>query len=154
MSTFQSHPTIDLSSEMKDAAAQQWLLDFHAAGDSLNPEPWVLTFFSPDCEMRFPGQPILRGHKEIIAFFKRQFANLDSMKHTIRHFDTLPDRIYQEATISYVVRADPEKEQIDIPGIAIFGKGVSEERMSFFTVYLDPSPLHEKIRSVSAVLDA
>ena len=132
------------------AAARAWLTDFHAIGDSLDAKASVAKFYTEDCVMQFPGRPQLKGHTEILTFFEQQFLFLESMKHTITHFDVFPDRIYQEATISYVVKGDPEKKPVEILGIAIFGKGVNEDKMSFFTVYLNPAPLQERIQWVAS----
>ena len=63
--------------------------------------------------MRFPGQPPLQGHDAIKGFFHKQFSLLDSMTHTIGHVDVLPDRIYQEAKIEYVVKGDPVQFLVD-----------------------------------------
>ena len=71
------------------------------------------------------------------------------MKHTIGHVDVLPDRIYQEATIDYVLKGDEEKKVVSVQGMAIFGKRVDEDKMRFFTVYLDTSPLVERVRVVT-----
>lgn len=141
--------TVD-TPEIKTSAIE-WLQQYHAAGDALNPDVSVPKFYTPDCVMRFPGQPPLQGHDAIKGFFKKQFSLLDSMTHTIGHVDVLPDRIYQEAKIEYVVKGDPEQKVVKIDGLAIFGRRVGEDQMSFFTVYLDPRPLLERKQMVSAM---
>ena len=133
------------------AAAYQWLSDFHAHGDALSPEAWVTKFYTTDCEMRFPGQPLLKGHSAIIGFFKNQFTRLESMTHIIKHVDVTLSRTYQEATILYVVKGDPEKQKVEVKGLAVFGKAIGEDKIKFFTVYLDPSPLHDRIRLVASL---
>lgn len=132
-----------------NAAAHAWLSDFHTHTDSLNSTVSVPKFFTEDWTMHFPGQPPLQGHAAIIDLFTAQFALLESMKHTIKHVDVLPNRIYQEASISYVVKGDAEKTPVEIQGLAVFGKRPDEERMRFFfTVYLDATPLVKRIESV------
>lgn len=64
--------------------------------------------------------------------------------------DVLPDRIYQEADIRYVAKGDPERKEISITGMAVFGRKPGDEKMSFFTVYLDPTALRERIMAVAA----
>ncbi|KAJ5770376.1 uncharacterized protein N7511_002427 [Penicillium nucicola] len=130
------------------AAAHEWLQSFHRMGDSLSPEIWVETFYAPDCTMQFLGQPPVHGHAEIIAHFRRQFARLESMKHTIRHVDVTHDRIYQEATVTYVVKGDPEQRPIEAHGLAVFGKGVEESQIKFFTVYLNLGLLRERMTEI------
>ncbi|KAJ5417599.1 Nuclear transport factor 2 [Penicillium crustosum] len=125
--------------EIKTSAIE-WLQQYHAAGDALNPDVSVPKFYTPDC-----------GHDAIKGFFNKQFSLLDSMTHTIGHVDVLPDRIYQEAKIEYVVKGDPEQKVIKVDGLAVFGRRVGEDQMSFFTVYLDPRPLLERKQMVSAM---
>ena len=45
------------------------------------------------------------------------------------HVDVLPDKIYQEATIHYIVKGDPEKEKITVKEFAVFHKGAEDEKM-------------------------
>lgn len=134
--------------EDQTAISLQWLLDFHTTGDSLNAKMWVTRFYTEDCELYFSGQPVVKGHDAIIALFEQQFALLESMQHEIHHFDVLPDRIYQEASISYIVKGDPEKRTVKLLGLAVFGKALGEDKMRFFRVYLDPTPLRERIQAV------
>ncbi|CAI7618074.1 unnamed protein product [Penicillium glandicola] len=103
------------ASEIK-ASSIEWLREYHAAGDALNPDVSVPKFYTPDCVMRFPGQPPLQGHDAIKGFFTKQFSLLDRMTHTIGHVDVVSDRIYQEAKIEYVVKGDPEQKVIKIDG--------------------------------------
>ncbi|KAJ5835713.1 hypothetical protein N7447_001739 [Penicillium robsamsonii] len=130
------------------AAAHQWLQSFHRLGDSLSPEEWVNTFYDPNCTMQFLGQEPVQGHAAIISHFRRQFARLDNMKHTIRHIDVTHDRIYQEATVTYIVKGDSEQRQIEAHGLAVFGKGVEETKIRFFTVYLDLEPLRNRMKEL------
>ncbi|CAI7652337.1 unnamed protein product [Penicillium pancosmium] len=109
------------------AAAHEWLQSFHRLGDSLSPEMWVETFYTPDCTMQFLGQPPVHGHEAIIAHFRRQFARLECMKHTIRHVDVTHERIYQEATVTYVVKGDPEQRPIEAQGLAVPGAIAGED---------------------------
>ncbi|KAI9038830.1 nuclear transport factor 2 family protein [Aspergillus affinis] len=123
----------------------KWLQAYHASGDSMNPHTSVPEFYTEDCEMIFPGKEPIKGHAQIIAFFGQQFQTLASMKHTIGHVDVVEDRIYQEANIEYVLKGDPEEKVIKVQGLAVFGKGVRDERMKFFKVFLDPSPIFKRV---------
>lgn len=98
--------------------------------------------------MQFLGQPPVHGHAAIISHFQRQFARLQSMKHTIGHFDVTHDRIYQEATVTYIVKGDPEQQPIEAQGLAVFGKGVDESKIRLFTVYIDLEPLRNRMKDV------
>ncbi|KAH8433200.1 nuclear transport factor 2 family protein [Aspergillus melleus] len=123
----------------------QWLQAYHTSGDAMNPRTFVPQFHTEDCEMIFPGKEPIKGHAQIIAFYEQQFQIIASMKHTIGHFDVVEDRVYQEADIEYVLKGDPEEKVIKVQGLAVFGKGVSDERMHFFKVYLDPSAIFKRV---------
>ncbi|PLB48409.1 NTF2-like protein [Aspergillus steynii IBT 23096] len=129
----------------------KWLQAYHASGDSMDPHTSVPKFYAEDCEMLFPGQPPIKGHAQIIAFFERQFQILASMKHTIGHVDVAEDRVYQEADIEYVLKGDPEGQVIKVQGMAVFGKGVHDERMRFFKVFLDPEAILKRVGEVQGM---
>lgn len=42
----------------------------------------------------------------------------------------LRDRIYQESTITYTVKNDPEKEEIVVNGFAIYHKELKDAQMN------------------------
>uniref|UniRef100_A0A093XIU0 SnoaL-like domain-containing protein n=1 Tax=Talaromyces marneffei PM1 TaxID=1077442 RepID=A0A093XIU0_TALMA len=109
------------------AEAIAWLEDFHKHMDAMDPNLAIPKFYTDDCVLRFAKNPAISGKSSIIDFFNSQFPHLESMKHTIKHVDVLPDRIYQEADI----------------------RKLGDEKMSFFTVYLDPTELKERIMAVA-----
>ncbi|EEA20854.1 hypothetical protein TMatcc_000851 [Talaromyces marneffei ATCC 18224] len=131
------------------AEAIAWLEDFHKHMDAMDPNLAIPKFYTDDCVLRFAKNPAISGKSSIIDFFNSQFPHLESMKHTIKHVDVLPDRIYQEADIRYVVKGDPERKEIPVTGLAVFGRKLGDEKMSFFTVYLDPTELKERIMAVA-----
>ncbi|KAH8693893.1 hypothetical protein BGW36DRAFT_463524 [Talaromyces proteolyticus] len=137
-----------MSSEDIHSQAISWLKNFHKHMDALDASIAIPKLFAEDCTVSFAGQPPLTGQAEILDFFNTQFPTLELMQHTIKHVDVLPDRIYQEANIRYIIKNDPEKKEIDIKGIAIFGKKPDEDKLRFFTVYLDPSPIKERAEAV------
>lgn len=63
--------------------------------------------------------------------------------------DIVDDRVYQEADIEYVLKGDPEGKVIKVQGMAVFGKGVQDERMRFFKVFLDPSAISKRVGELS-----
>jgi len=77
------------------------------------------------------------------------------MKHEILHFDVVENRIYQSASISYVIRNDPEDKIIRVLGMAVFHLvPMGEEEagmMQRFDVYLDPTPIGARIKEVAAL---
>jgi hypothetical protein len=96
--------------------------------------------------LKFGNNPPLVGRENIIKMFETQFQVIETMHHDVVDVDVLPDKIYQSAFISYTVKNDPEHKKIKIPGMAVFHKKVNEEYITAFDVYLDPSPLQERIQ--------
>jgi ketosteroid isomerase-like protein len=129
--------------------ALAWLKQFHTAGDSLNAERYIKEFYTEDAVLQFGNHPLIQGQQNLINMFKTQFGLLDMMKHEIGHIDVLPDRIYQYATISYKVKGDTEV--IKIPGLAVFHKTPEEQKIRRFDVFIDASPLTEKMKSVGLI---
>ncbi|KUL87150.1 hypothetical protein ZTR_05577 [Talaromyces verruculosus] len=139
-----------MTTQEHHAEAIAWLTDFHRHMDALDSSLAIPKFYTDDCVLTFAANPAVTGKADIINFFDSQFPHLESMKHTIKHVDVFPDRIYQEADIRYVVKGDPERKEISITGMAVFGRKPGDEKMSFFTVYLDPTALRERIMAVAA----
>ncbi|KAF3397102.1 hypothetical protein EIK77_003516 [Talaromyces pinophilus] len=139
-----------MTTQEHHAEAIAWLEDFHRHMDALDSNLAIPKFYTDDCVLTFAANPAITGKADIINFFDSQFPHLESMKHTIKHVDVLPDRIYQEADIRYVAKGDPERKEISITGMAVFGRKPGDEKMSFFTVYLDPTALRERIMAVAA----
>jgi ketosteroid isomerase-like protein len=135
-------------SQLKEDALA-WLKQFHAAGDSLNAERVITDFYTEDAVLQFGNNPLIQGRQNLIDMFKTQFGLLDMMKHDIGHIDVLPDRIYQYAQISYKVKGDTEV--ISIPGLAVFHKKPEERKIRRFDVFIDTSPLIEKMKKVGLI---
>ena len=66
----------------------------------------------------------------------------------VGHIDVTPQRIYQEAKITYVVKEDPTEEEMVVKGFAVFHKGVEEERVWRFDVYGDFSEVYGRMAEV------
>ena len=100
--------------------------------------------------------------------FKDVFAKLDQMTHEVNYFglstrfwrthdwtddgprpDFVEPKIYQAATIRYVVKGDDaEKDAITIPGFAVFSTRVGDDgrrRCYRAETFLDPSPVFRRI---------
>ena len=69
---------------------------------------------------------------------------------TKEYVEVVGNTIYQAATISYVVKGDPEKVVVKLTGFAVFCRApVGEEeagKVARFEVYLDPAPLKERLQ--------
>lgn len=105
-----------------------------------------------DVELQYANNPILKAH-EVRQMFKDIFTKLDKMEHHIRYFDYVAPRIYQSATIRYVVKGDDaEKDEIVIPGFAVFFVRKGEDskiKCNRAEIYLDPSLVLQQIEGKS-----
>lgn len=138
-----------LNMTLQDSHSQAiaWLTNFHKLMDARDASIAIPALFTEDSTLRFGDNPPCTGHAELLNFFNSQFPLLESMKHFIKHVDVLPDRIYQEAEIHYVIKDDPEKKEIVVRGMAVFGKKPDEDRLRFFDVFLDSSQIKERIEA-------
>ena len=111
----------------------------------------------PSCPFAFLGFVITtlrinRGERKVRAIlleiWAASFAN--KCDDRIGHVDITPDRIYQEATITYVVKNDPSKEEFATKGFAVFHKRVDEEVVRRFDVYGDFSAVYARMGEVQS----
>jgi hypothetical protein len=69
--------------------------------------------------------------------------------------DTINDKIYQAASIDYVVKGDPEHRPITIAAMGNFFRypdvGVDGGKLIRFEVYLDPTPLVGRMGEIAAL---
>ncbi|KAJ5917150.1 hypothetical protein N7466_010704 [Penicillium verhagenii] len=73
-----------------------------------------------DVEMQYANNPVIKG-SEVRQMFKTVLGQLDMMTHEIRYFDFVAPRIYQAATIRYLVKGgNKDIDEITIPGFAVF----------------------------------
>lgn len=62
--------------------------------------------------------------------------------------DVTPERIYQEATIRYVVKGDSKREEFVVKAFAVFHKRVDEDVVRRFDVYGDFSAVYARMGEV------
>lgn len=69
--------------------------------------------------------------------------------------DTIKDKIYQAASIDYVVKGDPEHRPITISAMGNFFRypevGKDGGKLIRFEVYLDPTPLVGRMMEVEKI---
>ncbi len=69
--------------------------------------------------------------------------------------DVVDDTIYQAAEITYVVKGDQEKKEILVPGMAVFFRmpagDLEAGKIMSLDVFIDPSPLVERMKEVEAL---
>ena len=121
---------------------EAWLRDFYAAGDALDSESWLRMFWTEDATLEFAGNPAVDGADSIQEFFASRFAALKSMKHTVLSVDIFPDKVWHEASITYVLKDDDQ--EVTLRACTVFGKALGETKISFSHSYLNPQPLMER----------
>ncbi|CAF0828826.1 unnamed protein product [Adineta ricciae] len=131
-------------------ASQAWVYRFYRLFDSLEVDQWIEEFYNPDSVVHFGNFPPMEGAEVLRAHFKRQNAQLLSMRHDLKHIDVFPDRIYVQNEATFVVKNDPERKEIKFPAVCLFWKNINEKKSSTIDVYLDPSPLLERLHMFSS----
>jgi hypothetical protein len=101
-----------------------------------------------DVEMQYANNPVIKGD-EVRQMFKNVLSKLDIMTHEIRYFDYVAPRIYQAATIRYLVKGDSrDTDEINIPGFAVFfvrKDVVGRLKCYRAETFLDPSAVFQRI---------
>ncbi|KAJ5213212.1 hypothetical protein N7449_000381 [Penicillium cf. viridicatum] len=134
--------------ELDNAAILDWLEAFHRASATLNADQWLDEFMTDDVEMQYANNPVIKG-SEVRQMFKTVLSQLDMMVHDIRYFDYVAPRIYQAATIRYLVKGDrPDTDEITIPGFAVFSVRKDDAgRVKCYRAetFLEPSAVFQRI---------
>ncbi|KEF58658.1 uncharacterized protein A1O9_06584, partial [Exophiala aquamarina CBS 119918] len=122
---------------------------FHAGSAALDADRWLDDFFTEDISLQYSNNPVIHG-TDVRAMFKMVFAKLDLMTHEVLYFDVVESKIYQAATIRYLVKGDdPNRDVIEIPGFAVFflRQQKDGERPKLFRAetYLNPTGIFARI---------
>ena len=106
-----------------------------------------------DVELQYANNPVIKG-SEVRQMFKSVFGQLEMMTHEIIYFDYVPPRIYQAATIRYLIQGDNvDTDVVEIPGFAVFyvkKDGSRSLKCYRAETYLDPSPVFQRISEKSS----
>ncbi|KAJ5801474.1 uncharacterized protein N7518_003542 [Penicillium psychrosexuale] len=139
--------------DLDDDAVLKWLEAFHRASATLNTDQWLDEFMTDDVEMQYANNPVIKG-SEVRQMFKAVLGQLDMMTHEIRYFDYVAPRIYQAATIRYLVKGDSlDTDQITIPGFAVFSVRKDDDgRVKCYRAetFLEPSALFQRMAEKSS----
>ncbi|KAJ5997219.1 hypothetical protein N7499_006474 [Penicillium canescens] len=141
--------------ELDNGAVLKWLEAFHRASATLNTDRWLDEFMTDDVEMQYANSPVIKGN-EVRQMFKTVLGQLGMMTHEIRYFDYVAPRIYQAATIRYLVKGDSlDTDEITIPGFAVFFVRKDDAgRVKCYRAetFLDPSAVFQRIAEKSSQL--
>jgi hypothetical protein len=126
---------------------------FHRASAALDADQWLDEFMTDDVELQYGNSPVIKGN-EVRQMFKNVLGQLDLMTHEVRYFDYVAPRIYQAATIHYLVKGDNlETDQITIPGFATFSvrqDDAGHVKCFRAETFLDPSAVFQRIAQKSS----
>ncbi|KAJ5674554.1 uncharacterized protein N7477_004488 [Penicillium maclennaniae] len=121
--------------ELDNSAVLEWLEAFHRASASLDADRWLDEFMTEDVEMQYANNAVIKGSE-------------------IRYFDYVAPRIYQAATIRYLVKGDnPVTDEITIPGFAVFSVRKDDDgRVKCYRAetFLEPSAVFQRIAEKSS----
>jgi ketosteroid isomerase-like protein len=138
-------PSIAVTDEQVKAS-EAWVYEFYKYFDSFDLDKWFTKFYKPDAVLNLCNNPSMKGYDEIRAHFQKEQPLLTSMKHTMKHIDVLPDRIYVQNEATFIVKADPKQKEIKFKAVCLFWKNIDEDKLSSVDVYFDPTPLIERIK--------
>ncbi|KAJ5263314.1 hypothetical protein N7478_010919 [Penicillium angulare] len=140
--------------ELDNATVLKWLEGFHQASASLDADKWLDEFMTDDIELQYSNEPVIKG-SAVREMFKSTFGLLDMMIHEIEYFDYVAPRIYQAATIRYLVKGDnPKTDEITIPGFAVFFvREDDDERVKCYRAetFLNPTQVFQRIAEKQAL---
>lgn len=131
-------------------AGKKWTKTFYDVfnSDAFNIERWVTEFYQPDAILKQGIQPPIKGHKEIVARLEEDHKQRLG-RHVVKHIDVVSDRIYVRLDGIFIQKNDPEQKEITLQALVVLGKKVDENKLSSIDIFLDPSPLIERIKMLS-----
>jgi len=130
----------------KVKASKVWVHDFYKSFDAFDLDNWFTKFFKADTVVSLCNNPLLHGSDEVRTHFEQQRPFLTSMKHKIIDIDVLPDRIYVQNEVTFIVKADPKQEELKMKVVCLFWKKINENKTTYIDVYFDQSPVSEKMK--------
>ncbi|KAK1633332.1 hypothetical protein BDP81DRAFT_434696 [Colletotrichum phormii] len=133
------------------AEALAWLRNSHNVHDSLQTTDFD-KIYSKNAQVKFTNFPVAEGVDSIKQIMDAAFGQLSYMKHVTRQADKVDNRIWLAVDITYRVKGDPDNEDINIPAaglVTIVTEGEEAGKIARFDVYLDNTPVREKIAAVA-----
>lgn len=126
--------------------ALAWVRASFVAAEADDVSEWITGFFYPDGAIAFNDQPPAKGHEAIQSYFDDFNSRISSTKHVVDRVDVLPDRLYIQLHVEFVVKNDPEQKIIRLGGMVAAEKKIVEDKVSFYKIYTDKAPLEQRIR--------
>ncbi|UJR11332.1 hypothetical protein I4U23_015513 [Adineta vaga] len=141
-----SNASIDEQNE----AGRVWAQAFYdkMSSDTFNIGSWIDEFFQHDAVLVHTNGPLIKGHKDIASHVAEN-RQRQSAKYIVKHVDVVSNRIYTEVDAIIILKHDPSKKEIKLSGLAVFQKKIDENKLSSLKIYLDPTPLIERIKALS-----
>ncbi|CAE6395433.1 hypothetical protein ACGC1H_002068 [Rhizoctonia solani] len=146
-------PTAQISApgltEEQVQVERAWLEGYAQAAESLDWTKWEV-WWTNDGFLQFGNLPRVQGKDAIASFHAQMFAPFESLRHNFTRysFDLPLGLIYQTSTVIFRVKDDPEKRDIEIPGLAVIHKKIGEKHATGCEMYLDSSPVMSVVQEV------
>lgn len=95
------------------SALESWLLDYHKTTTSLDASATARKCLTHKVEVRYGNHEEVKCTGAVEGCFEVAFSASDVSIHETECFDSVAlDRLYQAATIEYVVKRDDKKTQL------------------------------------------
>ncbi|WYZ36822.1 hypothetical protein EsH8_II_000328 [Colletotrichum jinshuiense] len=108
--------------------------------------------YSQSAQVKFGNSPVAEGLDAIKQAFIPAFDQLTYMRHVTRQADKADNRIWLIADITYRVKGDPENQDTTIQAsglVTLVTDGEDAGKIARFDVFLDNSPIRERIEAVA-----
>jgi hypothetical protein len=123
-----------------------WARAYYAACDSFDVRSWITKFYDSNSGGQFGNLPPVKGQEACITLFESIFNPFSSMKHTIKHIDVIPERLYLDIEVTVLIKNDPERKPIAVDILVVLEKKVDKDKATGFHIYIDPSPIFERVK--------
>jgi len=94
-----------------------WARAYYVACDSFDVRSWITKFYASNSGGQFGNLPLVKGQEACITLFESIFNPFSSMKHTIKHIDVIPERLYLDIEVTVLIKNDPERK----PFLSVWG---------------------------------
>ncbi|PLB35681.1 uncharacterized protein BDW47DRAFT_109981 [Aspergillus candidus] len=122
------------------SAMTSFLESFYATSDTESAHDKYPSYFTDDATL-IMGSKVAKGSQEILTLRHNLWTHVASRKHSpTKVFFGGPRELMLYGTARFVLRADADKQEVEVPwaGRVVFGEG-EELKMRFYQVYLDPT---------------
>ncbi|CUA69005.1 hypothetical protein RSOLAG22IIIB_08257 [Rhizoctonia solani] len=126
-----------------------WLDGYAKALDSLDWAKWEGRW-TEDAFLQFGNLPRIQGKEAIATFHEQMFGAFEYLHHNFTRysFDVPLELIYQTTIVTFRVKSDPEKRDIQVPGMSVIHKKTGENQATGCEIYVDSSPVMAVVQEI------